>query len=74
MEVQPGMKNGAMLNPACREQLARRLSRNGRFTVCFVSYPNFPEVFEFIARPTGKRPVRYINAQARPGAKLSRLL
>ena len=66
------MMNNAMLNPIYRQQLARRLSHEGRFRVVFGNYPECPEVFEFITPPDadGTR-VRYVNMDARPDAKLS---
>lgn len=57
--------------PQGRHGLARRLSHDGRFLVRFVSFPQRPEVFEFIDR--AKR-VRYINMDARPGANISQLI
>nr|DAW29119.1 MAG TPA: hypothetical protein [Caudoviricetes sp.] len=65
------MNQNQMLNPVCREQLARRLACNGKFTVRFVTYPDRPEVFEFVARPKGEKPIRYINMYAERGANLS---
>lgn len=52
----------------------RDLSHNGKFVVRFVYRPDFPEVFEFIARPEGKQPIRYINLSARAGANISVLV
>lgn len=59
---------------ADRCRLARRLSRNGKFIVRFVSYPQYPEVVEFIDRSTGRKPIRYINLDALPGANISYLV
>ena len=55
------------------DKLARKLARGGRFRVVLVSYPETPEVFEYISR-TGARPTRYINVDARPGANISRII
>lgn len=55
------------------DQLARKLARGGRFRVVLVTYPETPEVFEYISR-AGKLPTRYINVDARPGANISRLI
>lgn len=54
-----------------RHELARRLSRNGGFTVLFVSYPQHPDVFEFVDR---EKRVRYINVDSSPGARVSQLI
>lgn len=57
--------------PQGRHKLARRLSHGGRYIVRFVSFPQCPDVCEFIDR--AKR-VRYINMDARPGANISQLI
>ena len=58
------------------DKLARKLARGGRFRVVLVSYPETPEVFEYISRTAcaGARPTRYINVGARPGANISRII
>ena len=55
------------------DKLARKLARGGRFRVVLVTYPETPEVFEYISR-AGTRPTRYINVDARPGANISRII
>lgn len=68
------MTNKAMLNPIAREQLARKLSHDGKYCVVFGNYPEYPDVFEFITPPSGDGTrIRYINMDARPGAKISML-
>lgn len=64
-----------MHDPVYRGQLARELSHDGRFQVIFGHYPDDPEIFEFVSAPVGGgKPIRYINLDARPGAKTSRLI
>lgn len=62
-------------DPGYRQQLTNKLSRGGKYRVVFGSYPDVPDVFEYITPPdaSGAR-VRYINTDARPGAKISRLI
>lgn len=65
----------AMHDPVYRGQLARELSHDGRFQVIFGHYPEYPEIFEFVSIPTnGGKSIRYVNLDAQPGAKISKLL
>ena len=69
------MNTNMMHDPNYQLQMAHRLSHGGKFRVVFGSYPDAPDVFEYITPPdaSGAR-VRYINTDARPGAKISRLI
>lgn len=64
-----------MHDPNYQQQLSLKLSCGGKYRVVFGSYPDAPDVFEYITLPdaSGAR-VRYINTDARPGAKISRLI
>ena len=56
-------------------QLARKLARGGRLRVVLISYPETPEVFEYIARAgNGKRPTRYINIDAQADANICKIV
>lgn len=59
---------------AGRRQIARKLSRNGRFQVLFVSYPQHPNISEFIILSDGGGCTRYINIDAAPDAKISQII
>lgn len=59
--------------PVERSQLVQKLTRRGKFQILFVSYPQHPDIFEFVARSDGDH-IRYINVAAIPGAKISQLL
>lgn len=59
---------------ADRRRIVQNLSRNGRFQVLFVSYPQHPDIFEFVARSDDGECIRYINIDAKPGAKISRFI
>ena len=66
------MMNNEMLDPIYRQQLARKLSHEGRFRVVIGNYPECPEAFEFITQPNDNATrVRYVNMDARSDAKLS---
>lgn len=55
--------------------LARKLARGGRFRTVLVSYPEMPEVFEYISRVgNGKRPTRYINIDAQADANICQIV
>lgn len=58
-----------MLKMEYYNQLARKLARGGRYRVVLVTYPEMPEVFEYISR-AGKRPTRYINIDAQADANI----
>ena len=66
--------NDQLANPAFRSRLVHKLSRNGKFIVRFVSYPEQTDVREFIVRPDSKHPIRYVNADASTDAKLIKLI
>lgn len=59
--------------PEEQYRVIQKLSRGGMYKVVFVSYPQYPDVFEFIAR-TERGGVRYVNVDAEPGANISKLL
>lgn len=63
-------------DPGYRQRLIRKLSRGGTFKVVFGSYPEHPEVREYIAMQPGSiEPyIRYVNIDAEPGANISRIL
>ena len=65
------MYNNNFSSDDSRRQLVRRLSRGGMFRVEFVHYPDHPEIAEYIARCDEGPHIRYVNLDARPGAKVS---
>ena len=58
-----------------QQQLSLKLTCGGKYRVVFGSYPETPQVFEYITPPDqhGMR-IRYINMDAAPGANISRLI
>lgn len=69
------MKNEAMRDPAYRQKLVEKLSRDGKFVVVFGEYPEYPDVFEFIDNPNNPgKLMRYINLCAREGACITKIL
>ena len=69
-----GMYNNNIDSDERRQQLVRRLSRGGMFRVEFVHFPDQPEIAEYIARCNEGPHIRYVNLDARPGAKVSILM
>lgn len=75
MEDESMYDTDKMVNPTYRRYLAEKLSAGGRFKVLFGHYPDAPEVLEYIG-PSDARGVRlrYVNLDAAPNAKVSKLI